>query len=53
MAKRKEAAAGRKRKADIIDDPAMPLLRGIKAAAPKRPKRPTAAEREAWEQTQK
>lgn len=51
MAKRKKAAAGRKTKANIIDDPAMPLLQGIEAAAPKRPKRQTAAEREAWQQT--
>lgn len=51
MAKRKKAAAGGKRKAVIIDDPAMPLFQGIEAVAPKPPKRQTVAEREAWQQT--
>jgi hypothetical protein len=49
MAKRKKAAAGRKRKADIIDDPAMPLLRGIGTTAPKPPKPMSAARRRAYE----
>jgi hypothetical protein len=35
----------------IIDDPAMPLLSGIEAVIPKRPKRPTAAEAKAWRRT--
>jgi len=49
MAKRKKAAAGRKTKADIIDDPAMPLLQGIGTAAPKPPKPMSAARRRAYE----
>jgi len=50
-AKQTKVAASRSRQTDTIDDPAMPLLRGIKAVEPKRAKRPTAAEREAWQQT--
>lgn len=49
MAKKRKAAAGRKRKADIINDPAMPLLQGIEAVAARPGKPLTAAQRRAYE----
>ena len=49
MAKKRKAAAGRKRKADIIDDPAMPLLQGVEAVAARPGKPSTTARHKAWQ----